>query len=721
LDIFRRHRNGLLAIGFFGLLTFLALNNLILHFTTAVPGPETDKDYAIPIWSMWWTKHALVDLHTLPMLTNYILFPNTVNLTLHTHIFTLGLLSIPFQYVMDLQWIVNGLIILSFLLSALAMFAFLRRHVQQTGLAILGGTLYAFSPSMLERATLSHLNILSLWWLPLNLLLWDLTLERRSIRWAVLLGVSIYLTFMTYSEMALWMLLTLAPYMLYGLLTQTTPRARGSVIGLGGMAALVAFGLALIMPLPQARLVDWQQLPQEDLTTVHNYSFPIQALFMRVPVGEHNTLGQTLPLLAIVCLAFRGRRRQRWLWLGAALLSLVLALGPYWGTPDHPLPFMLLYNLTHGQYRTPVRLNTPATLALVVFVAMSLDNLFDRLSNRWIRAGLIVAVIAIYTFDIDLWSPFPIRTVPDYPIYRAIGADPEDHTLLQVPIGADSGIYGYGIGPAEQLAYYARFHHQRVINGLISRVPKQQLAIYDSTPFLRALDGEQPLPPWDQARAELVERLRSWDIRYIVVHKDLLYHPGRARAFIEFFNSQPELCVFGDDAQTIAYRTISSWSDCPRPDLITLTPPRKLDLGELGDDPFVGSGWYDRENVGGPQARWAGEIPTSTLRLVLPRADLRVRLRATAYPPDQTVTVFANGHLVTTIPLVEDWAEYEFMLPASLLSSDRPTTIALVHAHLESAFERTQGKTDDKRPLAAAYDYIAFEPVGPEPVGQGSK
>ena len=63
-DALRRCRNGLFAVGFFGLLTFLALDNLILHFATAVPGSETyNKDYAIPIWSMWWTKHALVDLH----------------------------------------------------------------------------------------------------------------------------------------------------------------------------------------------------------------------------------------------------------------------------------------------------------------------------------------------------------------------------------------------------------------------------------------------------------------------------------------------------------------------------------------------------------------------------------------------------------------------------------------------------------------------------------
>ena len=69
----------------------------------------------------------------------------------------------------------------------------------------------------------------------------------------------------------------------------------------------------------------------------------------------------------------------------------------------------------------------------------------------------------------------PMLAVSSYVfVYRAIGADPQDHTLLQVPIGPASG--SLGIGGADQLDYYARFHHQRTINGLVSRLPANQLA-----------------------------------------------------------------------------------------------------------------------------------------------------------------------------------------------------------------------------------------------------
>src|SRR5512136_240035 len=97
--ILKRYRSALLVTGFLGLLTCITLNNLILNFCTLIPG-DTSHDYAIPFWSLWWAKHALLDLHINPMFTNYILFPNTVNLSLHSHILTLGILSLPFQYFM---------------------------------------------------------------------------------------------------------------------------------------------------------------------------------------------------------------------------------------------------------------------------------------------------------------------------------------------------------------------------------------------------------------------------------------------------------------------------------------------------------------------------------------------------------------------------------------------------------------------------------------------
>ena len=709
LATLKRHKSTLLALGFFGLLTLVTLNDLILNFWTAVPGAPS-SDYPTFCWTLWWDKYALLNLHTNPLFTNYILFPNTVNLALHTHVLTLGLLSIPFQLLVDTLGVVNGLTVLSFLLSSAIMFIFLRRHIHNTWLCILGATIYAFNPGNLERATRTGLNVLAVWWLPLGLLLWDLTLERRTVRWALALGVCAYLTLMTNAEVFIWLLLTLPLYMLYGLLTQSTWRARWQIIGLGLVVAVTALAPALIMPLPQQQQLNWKEYPPEDLRTVRSNSLTFETLYSpSAEVEKYLTLGQTLPIMVLAALAMTGKRRERWLWLGMGLISLTLALGPYIDNPSHPLPFMLLYNLFHGQYRSPVRFTTPATLALAAFVAWSLANLFDRLTNPRVQGVTVGALIAIYVVDIGILAPFPIYTPPDYPVYRIIGADPEDHTLLQVPMGVASGTRA--VSPGVSLIYYARFHHQRTINGDVSRAPASQLSRYERAPLVRALATLSPLPPFEEARADWVQRLKNWDIRYIVVHKDLL-GDDKARPFIEFFNRQPELCVFDDRVETIAYRAISSWADCPRPDL-TAPPPAdgKVSMGEPTHDRFIGPGWYDIENIGGPEGRWAGETLTSTLHVLLPQRNIRVSFNALAYPPNQSVTVLVNSQSVAQLALTDTWQVYQFDLPAEALPAVGPALIELGHAHLLSAAQR--GENPDQRPLAAAYTWFEFVPLGP--------
>jgi len=96
--------------------------------------------------------------------------------------------------------------------------------------------------------------------------------------------------------------------------------------------------------------------------------------------------------------------------------------------------------------------------------------------------------------------------------------------------------------------------------------------------------------------------------------------------------------------------------------------------------------------------------------MVPPPGSHRIRLRAVTYPANQTVTASVNGHAIGMAKLTDDWAEYEFTIPADALHAEGAAIITLTHARLESAFEQSEGAIDDKRPLAAAYDFIEFAP-----------
>jgi hypothetical protein len=701
----------LAALLIFAALTVLALDNLILNFGQAVVGtPGGDTDYAQFYWDPWWMRYALVNLHTNPFYTNYVLYPIQSNLSVHALVPLLGLVALPLQSLFDVTPIVNGWIAGSFVLTGYCTFLFLRRQVRDDWLAALGGVIFAFNPLAIQRAVLAHTNMVPGWWIPLALLLWDVMADRRS-RWAAIgLGLSMYAAWMCDFQLPMWTLMLLVPYAIYRLakepawgdpLKRTSGRWR--VIGLTALAVFVTLLPALVAPLPQIMQTRGLNFPRVDMQTLRLYSFPLQSFFTRSP-DNWFTIGQLLPLLTLLALPLSGPRRQRWLWLGIGLAMFVLALGPYWGKTSIPMPYLLMDKIFQGMYRTPWRFATPGSLALITFVALSLRHLFDRFPRiaRW-RVPLVVALTAGFVFDFDLPGPFPVIVPTDYQVYRTIGADPQESTLLEVPLAAYAGFGGVGDIRAADLQYYVIYHHKRVVNGTLSRVPIGALDRYRNNPLLYALTGEAPLPPLDAASAELTRRIERWDVRYIVVHRQML-SPEPRRALVEFFNVQPSLCLWAEEADVLAYRVVKAWADCPAPNLIALQNGR-IDLGASWSDRFVGPGWYGTENVGGPQARWTGEAPTSTLRVWLSPGATHVLFRALAYPPDERVTIVVNGQTLAEIALAQDWADYAFDIPASVIGSE-PSFIELRHTEFGSPVP-LQGSTTD-RPLAAAYQWFEF-------------
>jgi hypothetical protein len=145
-------------------------------------------------------------------------------------------------------------------------------------------------------------------------------------------------------------------------------------------------------------------------------------------------------------------------------------------------------------------------------------------------------------------------------------------------------------------------------------------------------------------------------------------------------------------------------ADLIPPEAFALPKTGCVDIG--GDDGrYLGTGWFRPEDIGGVQGRWAGETVTATLRLLLPPASAyTVRLRALAFSPGQTVALNADGETTAAVALPQSWNEIEIALPGRDASD--VTTLSLVHAIAQSAFDASGGASSDTRPLTAAYDWV---------------
>ena len=78
------------------------------------------------VWNLWWMRKAVVELHTWPLYTRYLYFPDGVTLIGHTLNPFNGLVAIPLLAVVSLTVAHNVIIVSSFVAAGLTAYALCR-------------------------------------------------------------------------------------------------------------------------------------------------------------------------------------------------------------------------------------------------------------------------------------------------------------------------------------------------------------------------------------------------------------------------------------------------------------------------------------------------------------------------------------------------------------------------------------------------------------------
>jgi len=538
------------------LMTGLALNSLGLHFGDALPGDGQHYDYAIFCWDMWWMRHALVEMRTVPLETDFIIYPFTHSLALHTFVPFWGLLSIPLQPFMKINVILNTFIVISFLLTAYFTFLFAYRHGSSWSLSVIAGALMAFTPPMISRTAHAHLNMLAMWWIPLTLLAFDLVCHSRRLGSALPLAFCLYAALLTDLQYMMWVPMVLVPYAFDQFLSPGFRSDRGrrySLLVRLGLVALVFACLVLLYPVSQLLQLNTSGYPQASLKTPIFYSFPISAFFQ--DGADDFTIGLLIVPVTIVVWVLGGARKGGGLWLAVAAASLLLALGPYPSLEPHteifrlPLPYLALHKLLRGQYRCPVRFAVPAVFSLSTFIALGGRAVLDRLRvAQPLRLVLVGGMLLLIVMDYDLLRPFPIFFPRDYAVYREVAKDSRDVVLLEVPFGVDTGYILFGHG--HQLIYYQPIHRKRIPSGALSRMSLTAVNHFRSYHLFEAIAGKADLNP--AAADELAQLIEQWNIGYVLVHRDLLSQE-ELQQLPPFFATHPSLCFWRAEGDLLAY------------------------------------------------------------------------------------------------------------------------------------------------------------------------
>jgi hypothetical protein len=723
------------------LITVVSLWNLVSNFGTAVSNGHL-TDFHQFLWGFWWIGYALQNGIS-PLSTNYVLSPQVSNMAIHTLAaiwFPLYAVTAP---VVGYVGAGNTIIVSCFLLSALAMFGWLRRVLPfttaSTVIAFIGGLAFAFSPYLFAYSSVAQDNITPIFWFPVILLLWDeIAFPRRWARplTAILLALACWGLWLTDLEYVIWVPTAITGFVLWTLWANRQDRKWLPLIIWGAVAAVIMMALAWIYPLGALLQVnlDPNQFPPAGMETIRAYSMPISALFGLAPNGQTATYGHLLVWLtwAIILIGLFGatfrrsifnRLSQRakpiesiavrtyplpnkWLWLVLALPTLILSLGPdiQIGGIDIPLPYLALYNLLKGQYRAPGRF-AGATLALLItFLAVAWVPFFIHFAKKYrVRAGLVAGIVSVtFLADGGAFTPFPVRFMPDWPIYHQIAQDKRDFVIMDVPVGVR---YGWtGIGQGDVFMYYGPVHQHRMVNGEISRIPYSEYIFFLNSPLFSWLandNSDNDAKGRAAAAAQFKQYLHEWPIGYVILHRDWLTQ-AQQDDWVGWVNTQPGLCPpqLSPDSVLIWWRNQDLGCDTtPQSDQSV-----QIAMGNPTDWGAIGSGWYDQETIGGPAARWAQA--DASLRLTLnPANAYTLTFSALPFGDNRTVTFSGSGWTSAPITLTGgNWNSYSVTIPVGALQDG----LLMIH-HNGADSPKALGLSTDLRTLAAAYRSFTFQ------------
>lgn len=224
-------------------------------------------------------------------------------------------------------------------------------------------------------------------------------------------------------------------------------------------------------------------------------------------------------------------------WILTGLIFFIFSLGPSLKIADRGL-FWMPYNLIQALpflkgAREPSRYIILTMMAIGILSAVSISHLLKQIKKKSvIILSISIAGFSLIAFDYATIPNDMIKlTVPE--IYKSIGRDDSDYTILEVPFkiqgkGRELGGENYNYGMYQ---FYQTVHHKKLLSGYIAYIPFKVFDYFQNIGFIHDLCMLQDNKLDEQKKIEITDRppriesaraVELFDIRYIILHpKDL--------------------------------------------------------------------------------------------------------------------------------------------------------------------------------------------------------
>jgi hypothetical protein len=544
----------------YGVLSVVMTWPLAAQLGTLLPAGD-GNDVWIHQWAFWWVKKAIMEGHSL-FYTDFIFHPQGVSLTSQNVAWVNIAAWLPLQAIVGGNAAYSLIFIAAFALNGFAMYLLVREWTGSSVAAFVGGLIYGFWPYTLSQS--GHPNMILICWVPLALLYLRRTLEKGHKRDAVLTGLFLALTGVTRWQLLIMGGMVIGLYLLYRCLTDKACRT-WRTLRLLALVGLVAAALMapLAVPMAAAQLtrtypedifIDQQTQGQTDLLA---YVLPNRNLSLwgdvayrlykgfKVDKVRIPFLGYTAIVLALYGMLKRWRLAR--FWVLALLVYIALALGPQLRINDEiypqvPMPYRLVEDLFFIRIlRKPHRFNVFVGLPVGMLAALGVTALLSQRSLGR-RPALLASVVG--TLILGEFCLVPYRTTSSVTPawYHQLGREPGHFAVLDLPLRPQTLM--------KQYMFYQTTHGRPLVEGSVSRPPREAFAFLDSTDFLKRLRQGNVMDPALMDVTHQLRTLAEASVRYIILHKRFA-SPEQVAAWQDWLTFEPH----HEDEELVVYRT----------------------------------------------------------------------------------------------------------------------------------------------------------------------
>lgn len=434
----------------FGILfaTYLALYFVLTYpsgavFSSALLADQGDGFQNV--WNIWWVNLSLFHLHSSPVFTRFLFFPEGASLLGHTISLTNTVPAAALATLVSPATAYNLWLILGFVLGGVFTF-YLCLELGVSGIAaFVGGYLYTFSEYHFSHAT-GHFQLVGVQWIPLFLWAWLRLLGSPSVLRAVWAAAAFLLVLFADYYYALCVIVAGGIALACRLLLDSQfLRTRRLWLSIGVFALLVAavagpfvWSTAVFLRAPFSGAHTSSEFGADLLSPWIPGAFwrfgsltkPVWSAFVAPPVEGSTYLGWSAMVLAALGLG-RMMDWRRWTLLSVGTLFLILSFGPEMRIagatirgvfgPYHHLETIAPF-LRYGG--VPARLSVMTVLAVAVLASVGVDALRRRARGVPLAILLLLAAVELAP------SPLPNTPVGMPAAFERMRSLPRDYAVL---------------------------------------------------------------------------------------------------------------------------------------------------------------------------------------------------------------------------------------------------------------------------------------------------